>query len=102
MSELGRDSAGAPAKPGGFVEFSFPDGRSVRRHTFTCRHCGIAHWVPPGHTLDDVAKCIICWGLVCKDCEPKGDCKEAGEFMKQVEMAERRHRLRVAAGCAEW
>jgi cell division FtsZ-interacting protein ZapD len=96
--DWGRDSAGAPPKPGGLLEFRLPYGEVRRHHTFTCRHCGVAQWIPPHLTIEDVAKCFICWGLVCKSCEPKGDCKEAGEFMKKIEAAERRERLLAAAG----
>jgi hypothetical protein len=97
MSWSGRDSAGAPPKPGGFVEFKHPDGKTDRRHSFTCRHCGLPQMIPPFLSVDDIAKCFICWGLVCARCEPLGDCKEKGEFMKKVEAAERRERLLAAA-----
>lgn len=102
FGEWGRDSAGAPAKPGGVFISKDADGHVHERAAFTCRHCGLPVMVPDGMKLDDVAYgCRVCGGLVCPRCGRQGSCKETGEFMKRVEIAERRERLRAAAGLTE-
>jgi hypothetical protein len=94
-------------RPHGYVTIAHPESRTIERDAVSCRHCQRIVFVKPG-TVSTVylepqqdgtwketpgAFCRCCMAPICLRCEAQGVCTP---FLKQIEAAEARQRLRAA------